>query len=76
MLIRVTDTEKRSSGNGASYVAYNVETEVNEAVGCLQKGHFDVWRRFSEFVALRDYLRVQYPAVVSIIWYQRECQLN
>ena len=64
MDIRVTDTERRSNGQTSNYVAYNIETEVEEDISICQAGTFDVWRRYSEFLALRKYLSFQYPAVV------------
>eukprot|EP00123_Amoebidium_parasiticum_P001190 comp12235_c0_seq1/m.7025 comp12235_c0_seq1/g.7025 ORF comp12235_c0_seq1/g.7025 comp12235_c0_seq1/m.7025 type:complete len:384 (-) comp12235_c0_seq1:292-1443(-) len=63
MSIRVTDTERRKNGTD-SYVAYNIETKVPEADSGLPKGSYDVWRRFSDFVTLREHLERTYPGVV------------
>lgn len=61
--IRVTDTEKRKNG-GDGYVAYNIDTKVEEKGASLAIGTYDVWRRFSDFASLRNYLEKTYPAVV------------
>eukprot|EP00122_Pirum_gemmata_P021321 Pgem_evm1s19871 len=61
--IQVSDTERRRNGSD-SYVAFNIETKVEGQNEVIPSGQHDVWRRFSEFLALRNYLQKHYPAVV------------
>eukprot|EP00122_Pirum_gemmata_P019360 Pgem_evm1s18132 len=63
MKISITDTEKRRNGSN-SYVAFNIESHCSDGDGSMPAGEHDVWRRFSEFVSLREYLIAHYPAVV------------
>uniref|UniRef100_A0A915CV12 PX domain-containing protein n=1 Tax=Ditylenchus dipsaci TaxID=166011 RepID=A0A915CV12_9BILA len=50
--------EKRGEGINAYYV-YKIETKVSNIPG-YTKSHFDVWRRFSDFLGLREKLVAKY----------------
>ncbi|KAI1712090.1 PX domain-containing protein [Ditylenchus destructor] len=56
--IAVRAYEKRGEGINA-YLVYKIETKVSEVPG-YTKDHFEVWRRFSDFLGLREKLMVKY----------------
>ncbi|KAH0945191.1 hypothetical protein HN011_006424 [Eciton burchellii] len=55
--IKVTSPQKIGDGIGA-YLAYNVETRTNMLI--FKKRHFNVLRRFSDFLGLHDKLTEKY----------------
>jgi len=55
--IKVTSPQKIGDGMGA-YLAYNVETRTNMLI--FKKRHFNVLRRFSDFLGLHDKLTEKY----------------
>ncbi|KAI1702116.1 PX domain-containing protein [Ditylenchus destructor] len=56
--IAVRAYEKRGEGINA-YLVYKIETKVSEVPG-YTKDHFEVWRRFSDFLGLREKLMMKY----------------
>ncbi|KAE8581707.1 hypothetical protein XENTR_v10024909 [Xenopus tropicalis] len=67
--ISVSEAEKRSGKNAVSmqetYTAYLIETRALDGQSELQNSPLDsLWRRYSEFELLRNYLCVSYPYVV------------
>ncbi|KAM4626637.1 sorting nexin-4 isoform 2-T2 [Discoglossus pictus] len=69
MEISVSEAEKRTGKNAVNmqetYTAYLIETRSLEAQSETQNAPLDaLWRRYSEFELLRNYLSVSYPFVV------------
>ncbi|XP_047000278.1 sorting nexin-2 [Schistocerca americana] len=62
--VSVTDPQKVGDGMGA-YVAYKVVTRTN--IRLFKKTHFDVMRRFSDFLGLHDKLVEKYLRLGRII---------
>ncbi|XP_075037310.1 sorting nexin-4 [Mixophyes fleayi] len=66
--ISVSEAEKRSGKNAVNmqetYTAYLIETRALEANSEGQNSLDCLWRRYSEFEMLRNYLSVTYPFVV------------
>ncbi|OCT63250.1 sorting nexin-4 [Xenopus laevis] len=67
--INVSEAEKRTGKNAVSmqetYTAYLIETRSLDGQSELQNSPLDsLWRRYSEFELLRNYLCVSYPFVI------------
>ncbi|KAM4697652.1 sorting nexin-4 isoform 2-T2 [Rhinophrynus dorsalis] len=67
--ISVSEAEKRTGKNAVNmqetYTAYLIETRSLEAQSDAQNAPLDsLWRRYSEFELLRNYLSITYPFVV------------
>uniref|UniRef100_A0AC35TH91 PX domain-containing protein n=1 Tax=Rhabditophanes sp. KR3021 TaxID=114890 RepID=A0AC35TH91_9BILA len=63
--ISITDYEKRGDGINA-YLVYRVATSVN-GISCYDEKDYEVYRRFSDFLGLREKLHVKYQAKGIII---------
>ncbi len=55
--------EKRGEGINA-YLVYKIETRVHNIPG-YSKSMSEVWRRFSDFLGLRDKLLEQYQVLIQ-----------
>ncbi|WAR04693.1 SNX4-like protein [Mya arenaria] len=68
MEIRVCEPEKRTSTSMKmqdTYMVYLIETRITDnSVKCKGDGTTSLWRRYSEFELLRNYLDITYPALV------------
>lgn len=68
MEIAVAEPEKRTTTSMKvqdTYIVYLVETRITEtSMKCFGDGTTSLWRRYSEFELLRNYLDIMYPAVV------------
>ncbi|KJE94368.1 hypothetical protein CAOG_05018 [Capsaspora owczarzaki ATCC 30864] len=65
--ISIADAEKRKkSGEILSdpFIAYNIISKSKQNVPGFGSSEYYVWRRYSEFELLRNYLYMQYPTVV------------
>ncbi|XP_002119505.2 sorting nexin-4-like [Ciona intestinalis] len=66
--ITVSDPEKRTKPSGIkmreTFVVYLIETTPKNAESSLIEEVTSLWRRYSEFELLRNYLVVIYPAVI------------
>ncbi|XP_060576029.1 sorting nexin-4-like [Ruditapes philippinarum] len=68
MEIRVSEPEKRTTTAMKmtdTYMVYLVETRImDNSVKCKGDGTTSLWRRYSEFEILRNYLDIMHPALV------------
>ncbi|XP_053408760.1 sorting nexin-4-like [Mercenaria mercenaria] len=68
MEIRVSEPEKRTTTAMKmtdTYMVYLVETRITDnSVKCKGDGTTSLWRRYSEFELLRNYLDIMHPALV------------
>ncbi|KAL4228923.1 intercellular trafficking and secretion [Mactra antiquata] len=68
MEIRVSEPEKRTTTAMKmqdTYMVYLVETRITDTnVKCKGDGTTSLWRRYSEFELLRNYLEIMHPALV------------
>uniref|UniRef100_A0A915NM57 PX domain-containing protein n=1 Tax=Meloidogyne floridensis TaxID=298350 RepID=A0A915NM57_9BILA len=62
--------EKRGEGINA-FIAYKIETKICNIPG-YTKNHFEVWRRFSDFLGLREKLAIKYQHKGVIVPYTPE----
>nr|CAD2187686.1 unnamed protein product [Meloidogyne enterolobii] len=62
--------EKRGEGINA-FIAYKIETKISNIPG-YTKNHFEVWRRFSDFLGLREKLAIKYQHKGVIVPYTPE----
>ncbi|XP_033732069.1 sorting nexin-4-like isoform X2 [Pecten maximus] len=68
MEVSVSEPEKRTTTSMKvqdTYIVYLIETRITEVkLKCFGDGTTSLWRRYSEFELLRNYLDITYPAVV------------
>ncbi|KAF7639775.1 PX domain-containing protein [Meloidogyne graminicola] len=74
ILIFVRAYEKRGEGINA-FIAYKIETQVSKIPG-YTKNHFEVWRRFSDFLGLREKLVIKYQHKGIIVPYTPEKSIS
>uniref|UniRef100_A0A0K0G036 FI18122p1 (inferred by orthology to a D. melanogaster protein) n=1 Tax=Strongyloides venezuelensis TaxID=75913 RepID=A0A0K0G036_STRVS len=63
--ISITDYEKRGDGIGA-YLVYRIVTKV-DGIKCYNHKEYEVYRRFSDFLGLREKLHIKYQVYGIII---------
>uniref|UniRef100_A0A0N4ZGZ2 PX domain-containing protein n=1 Tax=Parastrongyloides trichosuri TaxID=131310 RepID=A0A0N4ZGZ2_PARTI len=63
--ISITDYEKRGEGIGA-YLVYRIVTKV-DGIKCYNQKEYEVYRRFSDFLGLREKLYIKYQVYGIII---------
>jgi len=68
--VSLTDTEKRSTSGTVNlrdaYTVYLIETKAKDKCDKVKLVNISsIWRRYSEFELLKDYLQVTYPWVVT-----------
>ncbi|XP_069119489.1 sorting nexin-4-like isoform X2 [Argopecten irradians] len=68
MEVTVSEPEKRTTTSMKvqdTYIVYLIETRITDVkLKCFGDGTTSLWRRYSEFELLRNYLDITYPAVV------------
>nr|CAB3266464.1 sorting nexin-4-like [Phallusia mammillata] len=66
--ITVSDPEKRTQATGLkmqeTFVVYMIETTPLDAKSSVYESVTSLWRRYSEFELLRNYLLAMYPSVI------------